>query len=716
MSVITFQVKADPPKEGMWIPLLLDQLNISDMQSLGCRLSAEDIYSVNQGSLKDAIVSFGGGCTGSIISPEGLLLTNHHCGYSRIQSHSSVENDYLTNGFWAMSKSEELANPGLYVTFIVRIEDVTEKVLAGLDGTETEKYRYMSIEEKILELETAVSKESHYEAVVVPFYQGNQYYLFVTETFRDIRLVGAPPSAIGKFGGDTDNWMWPRHTGDFSLFRVYASPENLPAEYSEENVPYKPKHFLPISLDGVKEGDFTMVFGFPGRTQEYLTSWGVDQVMNLSDPAKIKIRGMRLSVIEADMKTSDKIRIQYASKQSSISNGYKKWQGEIRGLKKLKAVEKKREIETAFQAWADKDQKKYQGLLPAFEATYRNMKATRMGYDYFNEAAYGIELVAFVSRFYRLSSFSRVDSYTDESLNDMAKELVRSVESFFKDYNQPTDRKLFPQLLQTYRDDLPESLWPSIFDHVKSKFKGDFKKYADHVYSKSMFLKKESLIAFLNSYSKKSLKKLKSDPAFQLMESFIDLYKEKISPVINESMNQIDSLNRVYMKALMEMSPDKVFYSDANSTMRISYGQVDDYEPRDGVRYDFSTNLDGIIEKSKMTGVDDYVIPAKLKELHASGDYAPYGANGEMPVCFIASNHTTGGNSGSPVLNADGYLIGLNFDRNWEGTMSDIMYDPDRVRNISVDIRYVVFIIDKFAGARNIIHEISLMKVHLDKE
>lgn len=704
-----FQLKSDPPKEGMWLPLLIDQLNISDMQSLGCRLSAEDIYSVNQSSLKDAIVSFGGGCTGSIISPQGLLLTNHHCGYGRIQSHSSVENDYLSNGFWAKSHAEELPNPGLFVTFIVRIEDVTNAVLGNVDEADR-SLRQMAIELNIADIEAAEIEGTHYEARVVPFFEGNQYYLFITETFNDIRLVGAPPSSIGKFGGDTDNWMWPRHTGDFSLFRVYASPDNLPAEYSEENIPYTPKHFLPITLDGIEKGDFTMVFGFPGRTQEYLTSWGVDQVMNRSDPARIKIRGMRLDVIEADMKTSDKIRIQYASKQSGISNGYKKWQGEIRGLKKLNAVQHKKESEMAFQAWADKEQKTYSGLLPAYETTYNNLGKYLQAYDYFNEAAFGIELVSFVSRFYRLSTSTMVNSYTDETLNDMAQKLLGRVNSFFKDYNPPTDRKLFPMLLQTYYEDIDRDFHPEIFRTIQSKFKGDFEKYADYVFDKSIFLKQADLTAFLEGYSRKSGTKLKTDPAFQLMESFVDLYKMKIRPGMDTNLDAMDSLDQVYMRALMEMKNDKIFYADANSTMRISYGQVDDYQPRDGVHYRWYTTLDGVIEKSKQTDVADYIIPDKLRELYAAKDYGPYDVDGTMPVCFTASNHTTGGNSGSPVINADGQLIGLNFDRNWEGTMSDIMYDPDRCRNISVDIRYVVFIIDKFAGAENIIHEISLMK------
>lgn len=701
-------LKSNPPKEGMWIPILLEQLNMKEMQTMGLKLTAEDIYSINQSSLKDAIVNFGG-CTASMISPDGLLLTNHHCGYGRIQSHSSVENNYLKNGFWASGQSGELANPGLKVSFIVEIRDVTEQVLKGVDSKTSEAERTLLTETKIADLEAEAVEGTHFDASVSSFYNGNAYYLFITETYKDVRLVGAPPSSIGKFGYDLDNWIWPRHTGDFSLFRIYANADNSPAEYSEDNVPYQPKHYLPISINGVEQDDFTMVFGFPGRTNEYLTSFAVDDLMNTSDPARIKLRDYRIEVMDRYMKQSDKIRIQYASKQSRVSNSWKKWKGEIRGLKKLNALDKKQAFEKKFQQWADHSAPEYKDLLGSFEELYREYTQYGLVLDYLNESVLGVEAINQAWGYDQLYRLSTADQPDSEKIEKEVEKLKKRIIGFFKNYHQAIDREIFPKMIQSYVEDIPKGRQPDIFTELQTKYKGDYQKMADRFYSKSIFVDEVKLKTFLDKYQPKHAKKLAKDPFFNLMHETLDHFFTGIRPKFGELSTQLDSLQRIYMKAQMEMHPDQVFYANANSTMRISYGKVEPYEPKDGVKYKPVTTLKGIITKAK-TGQSDWEIPEKLYELYEKQDYGQYGKDGIMNVCFIASNHTTGGNSGSPVINGKGELIGLNFDRNWEGTMSDIMYDPDQCRNISVDIRYVLFIIDKFAGADYLIKELKLVK------
>ncbi|NDK56359.1 S46 family peptidase [Pontibacter fetidus] len=708
---LSIGISAARPDEGMWLPMLLKQLNESDMQKKGLKLSAEDIYSVNQSSLKDAIVSFGGFCTGEMISSEGLLLTNHHCGYGQVQQHSTVENDYLTKGFWAMDKKQELPNPGLTATFIVRMEDVTKQILAGADAAKTEAEREAIIQKNIAKVRQASTAGTHYDAVIKPYFYGNEYYMYITETYKDVRLVGAPPSSIGKFGGDTDNWMWPRHTGDFSLFRIYAGPNNEPAEYSPNNKPYKPKHHLPISLSGVKENDFTLVFGFPGRTNEYLTSHAIKEVYEVSNPAKIKIRDTKLQILDKDMKASDAVRIQYAAKYASIANYWKKWIGENRGLRKANAIEKKQQLESQFVNWvnADPNRKQHYGnLMAEFDKNYKALDGITISRDYIMEAANGIELIRYATGYAKLQQL--IDSKAPQAeITAEAEKLERGAAGFFKDYNAPTDKKVFAALMGLYYNDLDKKLLPEAVRAAGNKYKGDFTKMAEEVYSKSNLTSEAGAKKLLADVKAGKTNALKNDPAFALANAIDTHYKTQVLPTYTSVNDNLNLLYRTYMTGLRAMQQDKKFYPDANSTLRVAYGKVEPYEPLDGVTYNYYTTLEGIMEKAAMTGVEDYVIPEKLRDLYEKKDYGQYGLNGEMPVAFIASNHTTGGNSGSPVINANGQLIGTNFDRNWEGTMSDIAYNPDQVRNIAVDARYVLFIIDKFAGAGHLVKEMTLV-------
>jgi len=720
--------------EGMWLPLLLKQLNEADMQKKGLKLTAEDIYSVNKGSLKDAVVQFGGGCTGEIISDQGLLLTNHHCGYGSIQSHSSVEKDYLTNGYWAMSPAEELPNQGLTATFIVRMEDVSKQVLQDVPATGiSEDARERLVQQHSQQVAQAAVQGTHYRAFVRPMFGGNEYYLFVTEVFEDVRLVGAPPSSIGKFGGDTDNWMWPRHTGDFSLFRIYAGPDNKPAPYSPQNKPFTPRHHLPISLGGIKPGDFTLIFGFPGRTSEYLTSWGVDEVYSLSDPAKVKVRDTKLQILDADMKASDKVRIQYAAKYASLANYWKKWQGEMRGLKRLDAVTRKREQETRFQQWANQGdaarRATYAGLLPEFEKNYRAERDVSLARDYVTEAALGVELVQYATSLLPLAD---IKSAADRTA--AAQKAKTGINGFFKNYNKPTDQKVAAALLAMYAENTPPTLLPDYVQALRKQYPGkgkwnvlpptsssafaeaqrnispsiDWTTYTEQLYAKSKLTTPESATAVLDEVAKGNVAALTNDPAYQLASAIVTNYRANILPPYQIANDNITLLSRTYIAGLRQMQTDKTFYPDANSTLRVAYGQVAGYEPRDGLQYAYYTTLDGIMEKADPTN-PDFQVPARLVELYQKKDYGQYAVDGTVPVAFIATNHTTGGNSGSPVINGRGELIGTNFDRNWEGTMSDIMFDPDQVRNISLDVRYMLFVVDKYAGATRLIQEMTLV-------
>jgi len=692
--------------EGMWIPSLLEKFNIEDMHEKGFRLSAEDIYSINNSSLKDAVVIFGGGCTGELISDKGLLITNHHCGYGAIQRHSTMEHNYLEEGFWAGSMEEELTNQGLTATFLVRIEDVTEKVLENVNEGMTEAERQSAVDETISKIEKEAVEGTHHDAVTKPFYYGNEYYMFIYETYKDVRLVGAPPSSIGKYGRDRDNWMWPRHTGDFSLFRIYADKDNDPAQYDEDNQPYQPKKHLPISLKGYEKGDFTMVMGYPGSTQQYLTSHGVSLIMNQRDPERIHLRDIRLEVMDKYMSQSEEIKLKYAAKQSGVSNAWKKWKGEIRGLERLNAVEKKKNLEERFVEWANADRQrkeKYGGLISSFEEVYEDYSPYVMAADYFREAAYyGNELMRFAGRF---------DPLIGVEEEDVESALGRvNAKGFYKDYVVAIDKEIAPQLLRAYRKNIDQQFYPEIFNMIEDRFGGSMQDYVDHLYEESMFADSSELYAFMEDFKPADSTRIKNDPAYKLAESFLDLYRTDIMPQYRKYNVKLDSLYRIYVKGLRTMQEDEVFWPDANFTMRVAYGEVKNYEPRDAVLYQYHTSLEGVMEKNRK-GFKEYEIPEKLKDLYKNKDYGQYAnKDGELPVCFIASNHTSGGNSGSPVINAHGELIGVNFDRNWEGTMSDIMYDPTQCRNITLDIRYALFIIDKFAGADWLIDEMTLVE------
>lgn len=698
--------------EGMWIPMLIKKYNEKDMQSKGMRISAEDIYDINNASLKDAIVIFGGGCTGEIVSDQGLLFTNHHCGYSQIQSHSSLEFNYLEKGFWAKNQKEELSNKGLTVTLLQRMEEVTDQVLEGVSDEMSSAKREEVISENIKKIVKNATEGTHYTATVKPFYYGNQYFLYVNEIFKDIRLVGAPPSSIGKFGGDTDNWMWPRHTGDFTLFRIYTGPDGKPAEYAEDNIPYKPKKHIPISIKGYEKDDFTFVFGYPGRTQQFLTSHAVRMKVEHENPIAINLRTERLNIIKRYMAQDEGTAIQYAAKSASIANGWKKWIGENNGLKRLNTIENKIKLEEEFQNWADSNDElkaKYGGLITAFKETYEALSPYQLSYQYYIESAYSIEAFRYALGFRRLAHYANNKESREEDVKQIADDLKKGAEGFFKNYQIEIDREIFQFLIKSFdTQTLVER--PKALKNFTAKYKGNYEKACNDLYNKSIFASKEKMIPFLENFSKKSNKKLQNDPIYKLSVDLVNYYIDEIILAMSIHENSLDSLYRIYNKALMEMQTEKTFYPDANSTLRVTYGKVDTYFPKDGIKYDHFTTLDGVMEKENL-GLDDYKVDPKLKELWRSKDYGQYAdKDGTMHVCFAASNHTTGGNSGSPVLNADGHLIGINFDRNWEGTMSDVQYDPEMCRNISVDIRYCLFVIDKLAGAKHLIDEMTIIK------
>ena len=700
-------------EEGLWLPLLLQQLNENEMRDMGMRITAEDIYSVNHSSLKDAIISFGGGCTGELVSDQGLLLTNHHCGLSNIQKHSTLEHDYLSQGFWAQSLNEELPNPGLTVTFLVRMENVTEQVLKGVSNKMNQTTRNSIITNNSKELTNKVAKETRFKATVRPFYAGNQYYMFVTETFTDVRLVGAPPSNVGNFGGDTDNWMWPRHTGDFSVFRIYADKDNKPADYSKENIPYRPAKHLVISLKGIAEGDFTFVYGFPGTTQEYLPSQAIDMVANQRNPIAIKLRQQRLDIIDQAMENDRLTRIQYTSKAKGISNAWKKMIGESRGVKRLDAVKVKQQFESEFENWTKSNAEassKYGDLLNAFNQNYSQLIPLSNANTYLTEGLQGIELIRFANSFSNLVKQCNDKTKSDADIAKLVSQLKISASAFYKNYNVEVDKKLFCSMMNAYSRECEPAFQAEIIKKVPEKYRSNVNAWSDDVYSKSIFPDSTRLYKLLSSFTRKEYKKIIKDPAYMLADGIYAYLQNILSPQVLKITAKNDSLQRLYMAAQMEFQPGKRFYPDANSTLRVSYGQVKSYNPRDAVHYRWFTTLGGIMEKDDPE-IYDYAVEPKLKELYKAKDYGVYAdKDNTMHVGFIASNHTSGGNSGSPVLDADGHLIGINFDRCWEGTMSYLIYDPDQCRNISLDIRYCLFIIDKMAGAKRLIAEMEIVK------
>ncbi|MEI6681240.1 MAG: S46 family peptidase [Bacteroidota bacterium] len=710
--LIVFNIAARA-EEGMWIPMLLDQLNFKQMQGMGMKLSAEDIYSLNHSSLKDAIVQFGGGCTAEIVSPEGLILTNHHCGLGAIQHHSSLQHDYIANGFWAGSYEEELPNQGITATLLVRMEEVTGKVLQGVNDQMNLLQRNEIIRQNIEKLERESVAGTHYEARIKPFYYGNQYYLFVNEVFRDVRLVGAPPSNIGKFGGDTDNWMWPRHTGDFSIFRIYVNKNNEPADYSKDNVPYKPKNYLPISLKGYKPDDFTFVFGYPGSTREYIPSFGVDLIANRENPLRVGLRQQRLDIINGAMEKDRLVRIQYTAKANGIANYWKKMIGETRGIKRIGAVSVKEQQEKAFTEWAASNpglKNHYAGLLPMFRNVYGQYLPLDISAIYISEAGQGIEIVKFASGFRELVKISKSKTGKSGEIEKIIANLRKNSREFYRNYSPEVDREIMRAMLHEMASKMDRSYLPAIFSEIDKSGKHDFSAYSLTIFSKSLLTDSVRLFSFLDRFKPAKVSVLEKDPLFRLMGSIYERNEKDIQPKIKAGNDRIDSLQRIYMAGLMEMQQNRRFYPDANSTLRVAYGKVDSYQPADGVTYNYFTTLAGVIQKED-SAVYDYQVDPRLKKLFRDHDFGPYAdQDGTIHVAFTASNHTTGGNSGSPVLNAEGQLIGINFDRNWEGTLSDLMYDPSQCRNISLDIRYCLFVIDKVAGDNRLIREMKIIQ------
>ena len=695
-------------EEGMWLPQLLQTLNEKQMKKMGMKINASDIYSISKGSLKDAIVSFGGFCTAEVISDQGLLLTNHHCGFDAIQNHSSLQNNYIRDGFWAYNKGQELQNPSLFATFIISINEVTSVVLNGVTNSMTEKERQSAIDKNLAALRTSTKKESYQDILIRPFFEANKYFLFVTETYKDVRLVGAPPSSIGNYGKDTDNWMWPRHTGDFSMFRIYAGKDNKPAAYAADNVPYKPKRALNISLDGVKEGDFTMVFGFPGRTNEYLHSKAIEQTVKVSDPAKIGIRTKALGVIDGFMRKDEGIKIQYAAKYASISNAWKKWQGEVLGLTKTNAVAKRIEYESNFEKIVlsrPEYNLAYIEMLKDLKKTYTSIEPYAYARDYYNEIVPRVELWGVAADMNSLVTASAKD---EASYTKRKTEVLEKLEESFKEYNAGVDQKLFEALMEMYVSDQKAEYVSPAFKTMLNAKGNSFTSLSDEVYTQTAFSSLDKIKKLLSGSTAEVVAAIKADKAAQLYNDILKTYVSNVSPRLNELQSEINRLQRNYMQAQMDVFTTKAFYPDANSTLRVTYGNVKTYQPRDGVKYDLQTYMEGVMEKY-VPGDYEFDLPKKMIDLYNKKDFGRWGVNGRQPVCFIAANHTTGGNSGSPALNADGNLVGLNFDRVWEGTMSDINYDASICRNIMVDIRYVMFIVDKYAEATNLIAEMKFV-------
>ena len=703
LALLLFVIQTQAQQGGMWIPSLLKGMNETEMKSMGMKITAKDIYDANQSSLKDAVPQFDGGCTAEVISDKGLLLTNHHCGFGAIQDHSSVEHDYLRDGFWAYKMEDELTNPNMTVMFVVRIEDVTTKVLEGVATLASEAEKQKKIQENITALSNSLPKEAWQENKIKTFYDGNQFLLFVTETFKDIRFVGAPPSSIGKFGSDTDNWVWPRHTGDFSLFRIYADKNNHPAAYSADNVPYKPKKFFPISIAGLKENDFTMVLGYPGRTTEYLPSVAVNQIVETLNPAKIEVRDAALKVQDRFMRKDQAIKIQYAAKYASVANYWKKWMGETKGLKKANAVAAKLKFEKEFQEKVIKagKQAEYGNLLSEFEKNYTEIKEYALARDYFTEVALrNTEILSVGYKLYQLEQI--LNTKGEQSFTDRKNTLSKGIDEFYKDYNAEVDKNVFEQLINLYVTKSPKQFLP------ETLLNSDATKLTSDIFNNSKLTSLTSFRELLEGDTKTIIEKINSDKGYQLIKSMADAYSTKVAPTYDVLNLKNTATQRTYMKAILELFPNKRIFPDANSTLRITYGKVKGYQPNDAVYYEPFTTLDGVIEKY-IPGDYEFDLPQKLIDLYNKKEYGNYGVKGKMPVCFIATNHTTGGNSGSPALDANGNLIGLNFDRVWEGTMSDIFYSPDICRNIMVDARYVLFIIDKYAGAQNIINELKII-------
>ena len=693
--------------EGMWLLPLLKELNLEIMQEKGLTLEASDIYSEDGLSLKDAIVIFGGGCTGEVISEKGLILTNHHCGYSAIQYHSSVENDYLADGFWAASHNKELNTPNLSVKFLHKIENVTGKITGALSDTLTEEERNKIINMKSNDLEDSLNYDNDfYLTSVKSFFENTQFYLFVYKEYPDVRFVGAPPSSIGKFGADTDNWTWPRHTGDFSLFRVYGDESGNPAKYSEDNVPLKTEAYLPISLKGYDRGDFTMVLGFPGSTIRYITSYNLGKIRDIVNKTRIKVRGVRQEILLADMQASDKVRIQYATKYSRSTNYWKYSIGQNKGIKRLNIIEEKRALENEFLEWVQQEserEKKYGNALEIIEKNVEEQKPYLNAAQYMNESF--IRSCEAIDFSYKAKSLYEKLKDDEENYEEMVEYLIDEGKDFYKNYNPPTDKKVTKAMLKLYQEDIPEKFHPEVYETIRKKYRGDIDKFVDKMFDKSVFVDSVEFYEFLEKPRERDLRK---DIAFQTALSINETYDSVLNQVqiYNRDINRGQ---RLFLTGLMEMNPDEKFYPDANFTMRLSYGDIDGYSPRDAVYYEYYTTLKGVMEKEDPDNWE-FVVPDKLKDLYQDKDYGEYAENDTMRVCFISDNDITGGNSGSPVINGNGELIGLAFDGNWEAMTGDIDFEPEIQRTISVDVRYILFVIDKFAEARHLIDEMKIVR------
>ncbi len=701
--ILSSGAKAD---EGMWLLPLLEKLNMGTMTEMGLKLSAEEIYNINQPSLKDAIVIFGGGCTGEIVSDRGLLLTNHHCGYSLIQSHSSTEHNYLRDGFWAQTLEEELPNPRLFVTFLIRIEDVSDQINPALNDKMTEEERTEKITEISSEIEASATEGNHYSARVQSFFGGNYFYLLIYERFNDVRLVGAPPESIGNYGGDQDNWMWPRHTGDFSIFRIYSGPDGKPAPYSPDNIPLKPRHYFPVSIKGVEKGDFTMVLGYPGGTTRYMTAVEIDEVMNITNPNRIKIRGARLDIIWEDMMEDEKVNIQYSTKHFRSSNYWKYSIGQNEALKRLKVKDQKLKLENEFKTWISENKKRsarYGEALQLIETSIAGRADYFYSIQYLNECLrQGSEIIAFANRASRF--YEALLEGNTERINQAADRMKRGVPEYFKDYNLPTDLDVNKAMFSMFAEDVKKEYQPDIFAEISSTYDGNYEAFAGNMFRESVFATEEKIVGFLENPTQEVLE---NDPAFKAARSIEDKYAELREK--NDAFTAgLEKGQRLYIAGLMEMQKEKVFYPDANFTMRLTYGTVGDYDPRDAVHYKHYTTLQGVMEKEDPTDVE-FIVEPKLKELFETKDFGLYGKDGVMPVCFTTNNDITGGNSGSPVINGNGELIGLAFDGNWESISVDIAFEPELAKCINVDIRYVLFIIDKFAGATHLVEEMDIV-------
>ncbi|MCX6244514.1 MAG: S46 family peptidase [Bacteroidetes bacterium] len=705
---------SNPPDEGMWLPILIERLNYVDMEKMGLHLTEQELYDINHSSLKDAIVGLSGGgaaaggffCTAEVVSGEGLLFTNHHCGYNAVQSHSTPEHDYLTDGFWAMTKGEELSNENVCASFLVRMENVTDSVIPFLSDTLKESARSDKIKELTAKMKKRASENGKYEVSVKAFYGGNEYYLFVFLTYKDVRLVGAPPSSIGKFGGDTDNWMWPRHTGDFTVFRIYTDSTGKPASYNKNNIPLKPKFHLPISMKGVKKDDFAMIWGYPGTTNRYMTSFGIDYAVNTVYPSIIKIFGKRLEVMKERMDVDKKVNIDYAGTYAGIANTWKNFIGQTKMLVKNKVGDKKKSIEADFTSWYGKSPeltKKYGAVLSDLQKNYSQMKKIAVPFFYATMAGSGLDVVQFAGSFGSLKS--ALEKKNKSGIKDAAEALKKSTKDHFKKIDPAISRKTLSEGLKLYSQNVAKDQLPSVFALIEKDYNNDFNAFADAVFNTSIFASEGKAMEFLD---KPSLKVMNKDLGSVMAQSFQDA-GGKYMTSMGEARSAVTAGNRHFIAGLREMDPKLVRYPDANSTLRMSYGKVLDYYPADAVHYEYYTTLSGVMQKEDPNN-EEFIVPAKLKELYRTKDFGPYAENGDIVTCFLTNNDITGGNSGSPVINGNGELIGLAFDGNWEAMSGDISFEPDLQRTINVDIRYVLFIIDKYAGATNLIKELTLVK------